>query len=74
MDNFPVEEGNEKLSEFKDGIKMTQDELSRALEKNNIVLGLRNFILFQKSLRVIWSFSAEISKPGTYLTLRVFNP
>jgi len=38
MDNFPVEEGNEKLSEFKDGIKMTQDELSRALEKNNIVL------------------------------------
>ena len=39
MDNFPVEEGNEKLSEFKDGIKMTQDELSRALEKNNIVLG-----------------------------------
>ena len=39
MDNFPVEEGNEKLNEFKDGIKMTQDELSRALEKNNIVLG-----------------------------------
>ena len=39
MDNFPTEEGNEKLAEFKDGIKMTQDELSRALEKNNIVLG-----------------------------------
>ena len=51
MDNFPVEEGNEKLSEFKDGIKMTQDELSRALEKNNIVLGIRNFIFFSKVLK-----------------------
>ena len=41
MDNIPADSlsSNKELKDLADGLKMTQDELSRVFEKNSIVLG-----------------------------------